>query len=411
MIFTREQRETWTAFQKIGFRFLFIYFSFYCFCLIGSGLFKPLVHWVGDAIFHISYDFSIKGYGSGDTTYQYLLLFIIASFSVIGTLIWTLFDRRPSYNQLAYTLRLLLRFTLIPFLFIYGFIKVFHLQMPPPDNTRLMQTLGEMSPMGLAWTFMGYSKAYSIFAGLSEVIAGLLLISRRLQAIGAIVLIAVMGNVFMMNMAFDIPVKIFSFHLMLMGIVLLAFNAKRFTRASILGKAVQEENSYPIHSKEAKKVIRIVKASVTVLIIAVFVFSGFGRLDRFQEMSDPTLKGVWEVQTFIKNGVDQPLLVTNDELWRYVIVDYTTMTSIKTMNGKAKRYSSATNDSLKSISFGSTRDAWDSKMTYSLEKDTLELSGVFENDSLQVKLIKKDPKDFNLTNRGFNWINEAPRNQ
>ncbi len=411
MILTREKKEEWNLMNKIGFRFLFIYFSFYCFCLIGSGLFKPLVHWVAESVLTISYDFSSKGYGSGDTTYQYVLLLIILTTAIFGTILWSVFDKRKSYTQLAYAFSLLLRLTLVFFLFIYGFIKVFHLQMIPPTYSRLLENIGEMSPMGLAWTFMGYSKAYSIFAGASEVIAGVLLVSRRLQSLGAIMVIAVMGNVFMMNMAFDIPVKIFSFHLLMMGVVLFLYNSRRFVTAVVLQKRVEKEDAYPDLSKQSRKVIRIVKAIVTVLVMGLFALSGVSRAKSYHKMTHPILKGAWEVHYFEKNGIEHPPLLTDTERWQYLLIEFKDRATILHMDRKMNAYNFAIDTISKSLHFNERDSQVKQKFNYTRTEHTLEIIGLFKNDSLRVKFIRKDDSDFLLTSRGFNWINEKPNNK
>jgi hypothetical protein len=39
---------------------------------------------------------------------------------------------------------------------------------------RLLKPYGESSPMGLLWTFMGYSTGYNLFTGGAEALGGLL---------------------------------------------------------------------------------------------------------------------------------------------------------------------------------------------------------------------------------------------
>lgn len=47
-------------------------------------------------------------------------------------------------------------------------------QFPTPTADKLMQPYGESSPMGILWTFMGSSTAYTIFAGTAgEVLAAI----------------------------------------------------------------------------------------------------------------------------------------------------------------------------------------------------------------------------------------------
>ncbi len=66
------------------------------------------------------------------------------------------------------------------------------------------------------------SKAYTIFCGVVEVLGGVLLLIPRLTTIGAMVCFATLSNVFVLNLSYDVPVKLLSFHLLLMSLFLLA---------------------------------------------------------------------------------------------------------------------------------------------------------------------------------------------
>lgn len=51
----------------------------------------------------------------------------------------------------------LLRLWLAGYLLIYGWSKVFHMQMGYADFADALVQYGEMSPMGLLWRFMAFS--------------------------------------------------------------------------------------------------------------------------------------------------------------------------------------------------------------------------------------------------------------
>ncbi|MDQ6758242.1 MAG: DoxX family protein, partial [Acidobacteriota bacterium] len=134
--------------------------------------------------------------GSGDTTLDYIQVFCFIVVAAIGALVWSVLDRRRRHYRTLYAwLRLLVRFTLAFTLLDYGFAKIFPLQFGPPMLGRLTQSYGESSPMGLLWTFMGASAAYTKFTGLAEAGAGFLLLFRRTTVLGALASAAVMLNV------------------------------------------------------------------------------------------------------------------------------------------------------------------------------------------------------------------------
>src|ERR1700704_1795987 len=104
----------WSVTQKLLFRFFAAYFFIYVLPFpIGyvpftdtintlfTDLWDPLVYWAGKNILHIGYSINVKPNGSGDTTYNYVQLFLVAVFAVIVAVIWSIADRRrKSYDLL-----------------------------------------------------------------------------------------------------------------------------------------------------------------------------------------------------------------------------------------------------------------------------------------------------------------------
>src|SRR5437899_11151387 len=101
------------------------------------------------------------------------------------------------------------------------------MQFPPPALDRLVQPFGDASPMGLAWTFVGASPAYEIFTGTGELLGGLLLTMQRTTLLGALVAAGVMAHVVALNFCYDVPVKLFSSHLLALALWLMIPDARR----------------------------------------------------------------------------------------------------------------------------------------------------------------------------------------
>ncbi|WP_412986713.1 hypothetical protein [Pontimicrobium sp. IMCC45349] len=417
MIFSRSSISNWSLLKKISFRFIFSYFILYNITSFASTLGSSLIFWVGKHILRIDYEFSAIGYGSGDTTYQYIQIFVFVVTALISTFIWSILDyKRPSYNKVAYFFQLILRFVLIYYLLVYGFIKVFYLQFSPPSLNRLLQPAGDMSPMGLAWTFMGYSKAYCIFSGLLEVIGGYLLVSKRTQTLGSIIIIAVMANVFMMNMCFDIPVKLFSFHLLAMALILCFTDYKKLINIFILNKDTKKTDFYSPYTFKNQMEINVIRGIKLFLITGVsivFISMGYSRSKNYGvNRVKPELYGIWETSYFIKNNDTIPALVDDNNRWEYLIIDYKDRATIKTMTGNNKRYSFITDSTFNKISMFKDTDTIIHNFSYKKHNEHfLELNGQLDSDNLKIILTKKDLDDFRLTKRGFNWINEKPYNR
>jgi uncharacterized membrane protein YphA (DoxX/SURF4 family) len=243
-----QERAVWPLWLRIAFRFSFLYwllyivpsagavslFSLLPFGGIGNTLaswfgwpLARLAHVVGVHVFHLSGGAADwHPTGSGDTAMQYTLVFCIAVIAVAGTIIWSAIDERRGgrreYRTAYAWLRLALRITLAITLLGYGFAKVFPGQFGAgPDLAQLNETYGQSSPMHLLWFFMGFSRPYAIFGGLTEVVPGVLLLFERTETIGALGAAAVMLNVAVLNFCYDVPVKLYSGHLFVMSLFLL----------------------------------------------------------------------------------------------------------------------------------------------------------------------------------------------
>ena len=193
-------RSAWNLPRRVALRFVFCYLALYTFPFpIGSlpytdslsskysQLWHPIGVWFGAHVLHLRHPITGFSNGSGDTTYDYVLTFIFLCLAVLATASWSLLAR-PSANcaQLNQWLRLYVRLTLGATMLSYGAFKVIQSQFPPPSLVTLLEPCGDASPMGLLWTFMGASHAYNVFAGMAEIVGGLLLILPWFTTLGSL---------------------------------------------------------------------------------------------------------------------------------------------------------------------------------------------------------------------------------
>jgi hypothetical protein len=100
--------------------------------------------------------------------------------------------------------------------------------------------------MKLLWTFMGASIPYVIFTGAAEMLGGLLLAARRTTLLGALVCIGVLSNVVMLNFSYDVPVKLYSSHLLLMAVFLAAPDLRRLASLFVWNRRVPPAEQRPL---------------------------------------------------------------------------------------------------------------------------------------------------------------------
>lgn len=326
---------------------------------------------------------------------------------------WTALDRKSlNYPKLYYWLTVAVRFYVGIMLFNYGMVKIIKLQFPAPGIWRLMSTYGESSPMGLAWTFMGFSKGYNLFMGFAEVMA-LLLLFRRTVTLGALICFAVTANVMAINYFYDVPVKIVSTALFLMSAFLLAPNAVKFYRLLIKGEAVTLRK---FHAPEIqKRWLRIAKYSVKYIVIIIAVIPTiYGLLQSRKNYGDAAPKsplyGAYDVKKFTRNG--KPMAIGDDDAfhWKQLMMEGVDKSSIMFMNDSLEFHSMKTDTKSKKISIAFNEDP---NVTHVLKydlpnPDSLVLEGKIYDYSVRIELKKKH---FILTERGFRWINEKPYNR
>jgi hypothetical protein len=417
----------WGLARRIAFRFVCSYFFLYIFPFpldyipyvgVAAGWYQNLWHalvpWVGKRVFGV--DITVFTNGSGDTTYDYVLAFCYAVLAAAAALVWTLLDRkRANYARLHEWLRIYVRFFLAVSMVSYGAYKVIPSQFPSPSLDRLLQPFGDASPMGLLWTFIGASRAYEFFSGATEMLGGLLLLARRTTLLGALVCIGVVGNIVMLNFSYDVPVKLYSSHLLLMAIFLVLPDARRLANLFLFNR--------PAEPAEVRPPFRSVWLNRGALALRTFLLlgvTGFALSQSYQatleygdEAPKPPLYGIWNVDEYEVDGQARPPLVTDESRWRRVIFDYPSTVAVQLMNQHRVRYGLELDPQKRLLELTKRDDPkWKSALTYKhAGPGLLALAGTLDGKKIQARLRRDEKPDFLLVNRGFHWISEYPFNR
>src|SRR6185295_9990875 len=171
------------------------------------------VSWIAAHGFGVSSPLVITGSGSGDKTFDWVLVSCLLTITAAAITLWSIADRRRANYVTAHKwLHLFLRFALGSTMATYALVKVIPLQMPAPQLTRLVEPFGHFSPMGVLWYSVGASRPYEMFTGFAELLATVLLFVPVTATLGALVALADTIQIFALNMTYDVPVKLFSFH-------------------------------------------------------------------------------------------------------------------------------------------------------------------------------------------------------
>ena len=406
--------KNWSTVSKILFRFTFSYFILFILLLFLALFLETPLRWFADSILNWGTNFKTESTGSGDRTFDYVRFFFTIVLTFFVSIIWSFLDKkRASYNALQYWFQTVLRIFLCFAMILYGFAKIFKGQFADPSLELLIQNVGEMSPMGLAWTFMGHSMFYNIFTGSLEIIGGLLLLNRKTVSLGSLVILGVMNNVVFMNFTYDIPVKLFSLHFVTMSFILLMSDRKRLSKFFIKNESIEKlENINHLKNKSAIKIIRFLKKAliaVSILIIVIQCLVHFKATEQLRSKSK--LRGIWKTELFIIDKDTLAPLITDSKRWKYFIIDYKEKAIIKLMNDTINRYSIKENIDKKEIVFKGLKVSDSQKFNYSISnKSNLKLEGYLNEKELKIELTKVPKTKFKLLNRGFHWINETTYN-
>ena len=393
----------WPHLKKIAFRWLFAYLMLYLIQLPPDWLWNRFVPWTGELL---GVDATYRFNGSGDTTFHYVQVLCFVLMALAAALVWSLAGRKRNHDHRLYLgLRVLVRLTLGGLLIMYGAAKVIPSQFPPLSLHRLVQPFGDASPMGLLWSFMGASAPYTIFSGAVEMLAGMLLFFPRTTTLGALVSIAVMSHVVVLNFCYDVPVKLFSLHLLALAIFLAAPDAGRLLNLFLLNRTAGPASEETVLRRPA--FLRAAFVLKLLLLAGVTVSTLYQSHSRLQAMTPKSpLYGIWQVEEYALDGQDLPPEVPDNVRWRRLIIGHAEQFAfLERMSGKRNRYDLNLDPDAGKLFL-------DSGFTYSTpEPKTLRLDGSHYGRALSVTLRHVDESEFRLINRGFHWINEAPFNR
>ena len=412
--------QRWNMPKRIGLLFINVYCAF----LVSYFLHRQL-HFIADfwdwAVIRtgkyipgLTAPITIKPNGSGDTTYNYVMQLLWVMLALIIAIIWAVWDRkRTSYRQLYYWLRIVIRYYFAYILFTYGFVKIIKIQFPFPGLYKLAAPFGDSSPMGLAWSFIGYSKAYNFFTGTAELLAGFLLLFRRTTLLGALIALTIMTNIAAINLCYDVPVKIFSLNLIFVALFLISHDAKRLYAFFFQHRALP---SVTLAQPHRARRIKPLQLSLKILfILLTFCFTFWSDLYVSKQYGDnrvkPPLYGIYDTEQFSAAGTAFSSPTADSYRWKKLIIDFPGSARIITKADSISDITCKVDTLQKTVNITSDYDG-QYALTYTKpDKDHLLFTGTIRGDSVHITMKRFDLNKFALIKGRFRWINEYPDNR
>lgn len=215
-------------------------------------------------------------------------------------------------KQIGWALHWVVRMAAFVLLMPYAGFKLGLMQMSKPDFPELLITLGEKSPMGLLWTFMGFSPVVQFLAGLAEFVAALLLLWRRTAWLGGLIGFIDLAVVWLLNMTFDVPVKIPSALQALLYLLVLAPWLPRLFRF-LAGRATEAvEAPQVITSDKVHRVTRFFPAVAAVAALGAGGFAMFTGIPKALDREGTELSGLYAVSG---GDIEAAPALSDDQRW------------------------------------------------------------------------------------------------
>ena len=433
----------WNPLTRVAFRFSAVYFTLYILTtqMFGSlvrlpfewripppgsfGWFRSWVSWIATNIIGFSAPLT-QFSGSGDKPIDYAQALGLLCVAGVATLLWSAVDwRRQSYVGLHKWFRLFLRFAMAGTWISYGMVKAFPLQMSYPGFTRLLEPYGHFSLMGVLWSQVGSSPAYERFTGIFELSAAVLLMIPGLTLAGAVVSLVAAASIFTLNMTYDIPVKLFALHLVVMSLVLLGPDMKRLLNLFVLNRPVGPSTARPLFNRV---LLRRIAVGLQLVIAGYFLWSSYSGAAASYAQSGPTrpkppLYGIWTIDRMTINGVERAALVTDYERWRRILIQVPTAITFQRMDDTFSGVGVKLDGATKTFTLsrgggpplpGTTPAPPKTVGTLKYEQpspDRLTLDGELDGKKLRMEASAFDLQSFRLLQGRFRWVQDNPFNR
>ncbi|HXW89505.1 MAG TPA: hypothetical protein VEK33_03080 [Terriglobales bacterium] len=433
----------WSIAARIAFRFSFVYLGLFIvyFCplwlqdllfikkqshLVLGGIWpmRQTVFWAGTHIFRMT---ASPDPGVGyDGSFFWVQAFCLLIISLVASGIWSVLDRRrENYVTLHKWLRLVIRFVLAALMFAYGMFKVIPAQMPHPTLFQLVRPFGHFLQMEVLWAYMGAALSYEIFAGCAELLGGILLLIPRTATFGALVCLADLTNVFVIDMSYNVANKLQVFHFLLLCMFLLAPEFSRLANFFVLNRAAPP-SSQPqfFRTLLANRIAMGAQVVLATYLLGANVYATWTNywLAYADGAPKPVLYGIWDVDQFSMDGEVRPPLLTDNGRFRRVIFDkgiIWELNSISTDDGAAgfqrpddslAYYHASINVRDKTLTLTNpdpdpSRKEWKARFTFERPAlNQLILDGEMDKHKLHLQLHLLDRKKFGLVSSGFHWV-------
>ena len=413
--------------KDILFRFCVVYFTLYSLAtqIIGGVILTPwfsfpalgnlppmrtITEWLAEHAFGLRTPLVFIG-NSGDTAYHWIQNAWLLALAILVTAMWLMLQPRRDRERRWHTwFRVFIRFALAAQMFYYGMAKIIPTQFPPPSLVTLVESVGNLSLSDLLWTWVGSSTPYQVFTGCAELTSGILLLFPQTTLLGALIGIADMLQVFVLNMTYDFGLKQISFHYLLMFAFLIAPDARRLTNVVVLNRPTEPSPSLDLFaSARANRIARIAQVVFGIYLIGMFTWVAVRSYYSPGGPGEPRspLYGIWNIEELSVDGQSRPAVLNDyDRRWRRVIFDTLTVVVFQRTDDTFAHYEATVDTNSRAIALTKRNGGpWRASFTFDRpSQDQLVLDGTMDGLTLRLRLRRVNFDTFRLLNSRFRWV-------
>lgn len=370
-----------------------------------SPLFESIATWSGRNVFGLASDYTARLISDSTGLYIHVANLVMIAI-VVASLPVAAVRRVTGDGRAACWFTVIASYYLALQLFTYGFDKVFKAQFFLPEPNTLFTTVGETPADLLYWSVMGASRSYTVFTGILEVVAAVLLLFRRTRTIGGLTAFAILLNVVAINFSFDISVKIFSTFLLLLSCAIVAPDADRLAGFILRKDRIGNQGWSPeCRTRKAHALYATAKG----LVICIMLFDVLASYVVAANFNDdaaprPPMHGAYEVTAFVANGDSIPPLATEHRRWRRAFVHRRGYLIVQTMDDRMKDYRLRLDTAGRRMLITDPYDGETSVLGYAVrDSSTVTLAGILHEDTLAVACRRLDLSALPLLRNEFHW--------
>lgn len=369
---------------------------------------REITHQVAASLFGVTT--RLDDTSGGEPPFFWIQTLWILVVSILAAGVWSAVARgRHEHVGLYAWFRLLVRLALAAALFEYGMTKVIPTQFPAPPLTTLVTPVGDLTLSALLWTSVGAAPPYQIVTGIVELLAGVLLLAPRTAALGAAIAFGALLQVFALNLFYDIGLKVVTFHLIVLALIVLAPSIPALIDFFVRQRPGVPRPEPPIvRTAPAQRALLVAQLVFGAYLLGMYAYINAG----FWETGGggrprSAFYGIWNVEALAVDGEVRPAETNDyDRRWRRVIFDEPDRLVVQRTDDSLATYGAAIDAARNVVTLtkGNGR-TWGATFTVARPSgNRLTLSGEMDGRHVDARLRRVDPAELALLNSTFRWM-------